>query len=415
MLLFELALAVLAGAAVCFLILRERINAQAKEIATLEPLRDENARLRASEGELRGRAATLDMARETLVQTFTAASSHALHANAESFLHLAGQRFRTLQSEAAGDIDQLVLPMRETLRRVEEQVGQVERERINAYASLNSEVRNLGSLAHKLSTALATPSARGRWGEVQLRRVVEMAGMSEHCDFSEQVTLPGPDTRLRPDLIIKLPNDRQIVVDSKVPLTSYMAACECTDEATRTLRLEDHARQVRDHLRKLGTKAYAAQLSFSPEFVVAFLPGEVFFSAALQADPELLEFGVQNNVILATPTTLIALLKAVAYGWRQEQFTRNAIEIRDLGAQLHDRIRVFSEFYDKVGSSLRSALGAYEKGRQSMETRLLATARKFEELGIARSSPLPEPLPLLDLALAIEDERLGDSGTAGRG
>jgi DNA recombination protein RmuC len=400
------------GAGICFLILRERVNAQSKQIASLEPLREDNARLRASEGELRGRVGTLELARETLVQTFAAASTQVLHANAESFLNLAGQRFKTLQSEASGEIDQLVLPMRETLKRVEQQVNQVERERINAYASLNSEVRNLGSLAHKLSTALATPTARGRWGEVQLRRVVEMAGMSEHCDFSEQVTLAGEDARLRPDLIIKLPNDRQIVVDSKVPLTSYMAACECTDEQVRGTHLEAHARQVRDHLRKLGTKAYAAQLSFSPEFVVAFLPGEVFFSAALQADPELLEFGVQNNVILATPTTLIALLKAVAYGWRQEQITRSAVEIRDLGAQLHDRIRVFSEYYEKVGASLRSALGAYEKGRQSMETRLLATARKFEELGVARSSPLPEPLPLLDLALAIEDETRTEAGRA---
>lgn len=421
MLFLQLVLAAAAGAAVCFLILRERLNAQHRELTELVPLREENARLRASEGELKGRIGTLEMARDSLTRAFGEASAQALRNNADAFLQLAGQRFRTLQAEAATDlakrqaeIDKLVMPLRDSLKRVEEQVQQVERDRVGAYASLTSEVKSLGAAALKLSTALSVPTARGRWGEVQLRRVVEMAGMMEHCDFAEQVTLSSADFRtLRPDLIIKLPNDRRIVVDAKVPLTGYMAACESSDEEVRREAFIEHAKQLRDHMRRLGTKAYATQLSVSPEFVIAFLPGEVFFSAALQADPELLEFGVQNNVILATPTTLIALLKAVAYGWRQEQLARTAMEIRDLGGQMHDRIRVFTEHYDKVGASLRSALAAYDRGRTSLETRLLSTARKFEELGVPQSSPLPEPLPLLGLGLGVDDEGGSDPGRGG--
>ncbi len=226
--------------------------------------------------------------------------------------------------------------------------------------------------------------------------------------------IAGAENRLRPDLIIQLPNEKQIVVDSKVPLTAYLAACELTEEGPRKLKLEEHARQIRAHLKALGSKAYSAQLQCSPEFVVAFLPGEIFFSAALQVDGELLEYGVQNNVILATPTTLIALLKAVAYGWKQEQMARNAQEIRRLGAELYGRIKVFTDHYEAIGRSLKNAVQAYEKGRSSMETRLLTTARKFEEFGIAPvSGALPDALPFTEELFGIDDERGGDSARSG--
>jgi DNA recombination protein RmuC len=414
-------LAFLAGVAVCYLVLRERINAQKKQIAEIPALREETARLQAALGEVRGRLETVEAAKNEMADAFRAASSRALQESSVEFLRLAEERFKRLQGDAAGDlggrqqaIQELVQPLRDALDKVEKQVDRVERERVGAYAVLTTQVRSLETEARKLATALASPSARGRWGEIQLRRVVELAGMLEYCDFVEQ-TVIGVETRLRPDLLIKLPNGKQIVVDSKVPLTAYLAACETTDEAERLRKLDEHARQIRTHLKLLGSKAYSSQLVCSPEFVVAFLPGEIFFSAALQADGELLEYGVQNNVILATPTTLIALLKAVAYGWKQEQLARNAQEIRNLGVQLYERVRIFAEHYEAVGKGLRNALSAYDKGRISMETRLLATARKLEEYGIAPASAgaLPQPLPFtedLELDLRVDDEGGSDAG-----
>jgi DNA recombination protein RmuC len=330
---------------------------------------------------------------------------------AGEFLTLAEERFKRLQGDAAGDLSELVNPLKDTLQRFEQQVNRVEVDRAGAYQSLTTEVRKLEQEARKLSTALSSPTARGRWGEIQLRRVVEIAGMIENCDFSEQATIQGGDSRFRPDLIIRLPNDKQIVVDSKVPLTAYLAACETSDESVRTAKLAEHARQIRGHLKSLGTKAYANQLPCSPEFVVAFLPGEIFFSAALQADPDLLEYGVENNVILATPTTLIALLKAVAHGWNQEKVARSAQEIRKLGAELYERIATFSSHYQQVGKSLQNAQTAYDKGRQSMEARLLVTARKFEELGVATSAgAIPEAL---SLDFGVDDESGSDAGRGG--
>jgi len=361
-------LSFLAGILLCYLFLRERMNSGAQMTQTLRDCTGE-------------------------------------------FLKLAEERFKRLQGDAAGDLSELVNPLKDTLQRFEQQVNRVEVDRAGAYQSLTTEVRKLEQEARKLSTALSSPTARGRWGEIQLRRVVEIAGMIENCDFSEQATIQGGDSRFRPDLIIRLPNDKQIVVDSKVPLTAYLAACETSDEAVRSAKLAEHARQIRGHLKSLGTKAYANQLPCSPEFVVAFLPGEIFFSAALQADPDLLEYGVENNVILATPTTLIALLKAVAHGWNQEKVARGAQEIRKLGAELYERIATFSSHYQQVGKSLQNAQNAYDKGRQSMESRLLVTARKFEELGVATSAgAIPEAL---SLDFGVDDESGSDAGRGG--
>ena len=413
-------LAVLVGAAFCYLVLRERIHALTKQLSHLEPLRQENTRLLSSLGEWKGRFETVEAAKSEMANAFRAASSDVLRDSSTQFLELANERFERLKGDSAHDlgrrqqaIQELVAPLREALDKVEQHVTKVEADRVGAYSVLTSQVKMLESETRKLGTALASPTARGRWGEIQLKRVVELAGMIAYCDFAEQPNIAGAETRLRPDLIIQLPNDKQIVVDSKVPLTAYLAACELTDEDARKLKLEEHARQIRAHLKSLGSKAYSAQLQCSPEFVVAFLPGEIFFSAALQVDNELLEYGVQNNVILATPTTLIALLKAVAYGWKQEQLARNAQEIRRLGVQLYDRIKVFADHYETVGKSLRSAVQAYDKGRNSMETRLLSTARKFEEFGIAPTGTgaLPEALPFTEeLGFGIDDEGGSDAG-----
>ncbi len=416
-------LAVAAGAAVCYLILRERINAQNIQVAQVAPLREENLKLHSLLSELRGRYDTVEAARTEMAQAFRAASSQVLRDNSTQFLELAQERFERLRGDSVHDlgrrqqaIQELVQPLRQALDKVEQHVTQVEADRLGAYSVLSSQVKMLETETRKLGNALASPTARGRWGEIQLRRVVELAGMIAYCDFAEQPNLVGGETRLRPDLIIQLPNEKQIVVDSKVPLTAYLAACELTDEAARRVKLEEHARQIRGHLKSLGSKAYSAQLQCSPEFVVAFLPGEIFFSAALQVDNELLEYGVQNNVILATPTTLIALLKAVAYGWKQEQLARNAQEIRRLGAQLYDRVKVFADHYETVGKSLRNAVQAYDKGRTSMETRLLATARKFEEFGIATTGTgaLPEALPFTgELGFGVDDEGGRNAGGDG--
>ncbi|MDE1171016.1 MAG: DNA recombination protein RmuC [Verrucomicrobium sp.] len=339
--------------------------------------------------------AALQDAQQRLSDSFKALSGEALAANNRSFLELAKENLEKFQEAARGDLEkrqisiqELVRPVRESLEKFEVKIGEIEKTRAGAYEGLRQHLENMGQSQERLrtetanlATALRSPSARGQWGELQLRRVVEMAGMLRHCDFLEQSVGGGENGRQRPDLIVKLPSQRTVVVDAKAPLSAYLEAIEAPNEEIRRQKLKEHARQIREHVTALSRKKYWEQFSPSPELVILFLPGEHFFGAALEHDPALIEDGVKARVLIATPTTLIALLQAVAYGWREEHLAENAQEVRDLGAELYGRFLTLVEHWNSLGKSLGQSMAAYNKATASLESRVLVSARKLKELG----------------------------------
>lgn len=282
----------------------------------------------------------------------------------------------------------------EPFEKIEARLREVEQARARAQGEVDATLRTLLAQTANLTAALKAPQVRGRWGEVQLKRVVEIAGMIEQVDFAEQATLRTGDGRLRPDMIVRLPNGRTVVVDSKAPLKAYLESVEAATEAERIAKLREHASQVRTHVARLAEKSYWRQLEMTPEFVVCFLPGETFFSAALEQDPELIEFGAANRVLLATPTTLIALLKAVAYGWNQEKLAEGAQEISQLGRALYERLATMSDHFAKLGDSLGASVRAYNQTVSSLESRVLSAARRFEELGAAGPKAIRQVDPI---------------------
>ncbi len=374
------------------------------------------------------RSAAAEDVRRQMAGEFAQLSAEALARNADQFLRLADTRLGESRQAADGDlarrqeaIEHLLGPIAEQLGRYDEGMQRLERERVRATAALTEQMRHLATSHDQLQketrslvTALRSPQTRGRWGELQLRRVVEMAGMLERCDFSEQVTTDGDAGRFRPDLVVHLPGGRNVAVDAKVPMQAFLDANESDDEGTRRLHLAAHGRQLKAHVDALARKEYWKRVDPSPEFVVAFVPGDPLLTAALEHEPGLMEYAVANHVLLATPTSLIALLRAVAYGWQQEALTDNARQVQVLGAQLYERISVLGDHMSGVGRSLTGAVSAYNRAVGSLEGRVLVTARRFADMGVvpAGERPLPEPEPVAAAARPLQATELtcGDPG-----
>ncbi len=354
--------------------------------------------------------AVLNEAKTNLSDAFKALSAEALKSNNQMFLEVAQATFEKLREGADGDllkrqtaIDQIVKPIQEGLLQFDSKIQTLEKARIGAYEGLNQQVKSLIESQHQLRSettnlvnALRTPQVRGRWGEIQLKRVVEMAGMLSHCDFKEQPVISSEEGMLRPDMIINLPGGKTLVVDAKVPLSAYLDGIESNDETIKQKKQQEHARRIREHMAQLSRKSYWEQFSEAPEFVVLFLPGEAFFSAALQEDPSLIELGVGQGVIIATPTTLIALLKAVSYGWKQEILAENSKKIGELGKALYKRIADMGGHFSQLGNNLRKSVESYNRSLGTLESRVLVSARRFEDLKVADANDVIPVIPPID-------------------
>ncbi len=375
----------------------------------LEDIEQMSARLKSQEALQQEREAAFELASARLTQAFSDISNRSLRANSDTFLKLAEQNLGTQQEKAKRELSErekaveaLVKPIRDALEASHRQISELEKARSEAYGGIKSQLeemqlnqKSLAKETQNLVKALRRPEVRGRWGEITLRRLVELAGMVEHCDFIEQVHTESDGQIIRPDMIVNMPDQRQLVVDVKTPLDAYLEAVEAPDDAQRKLGLERHAKNVRAHIRMLSTKAYWGQFEESPEFVILFIPGDQFLSAALAEEPDLIEYALSRQIILATPTSFVALLKAVAYGWRQLALAENAKEIRALAEDLYGRLATFVTHMNRVGRQLASSVENYNRAVGSLERSVLPGARKFTELGVHGKKDI-EKLETLD-------------------
>ncbi len=405
--------ALLIGVALGFLVasLRASGEKQALKIA----LESERVRREAEARSESERIASLEQAEARLRGAFDTLAGESLRANSEMFLRLARETMsrdhvvaENSLKERETAIAQLVAPLKAALERTENQVQSIERERRDAFTTLRTQLEGLAGghaqlqrETRNLVTALRRPEVRGRWGEMTLRRVVELAGMAEHCDFTEQLSLALEDGALRPDMVIHMPEKRTLVVDAKAPLDAYLEAIEAPTDEARGIALKRHAQHVETRVRQLGAKSYWAQFEHSPEFAVLFLPGDQFLSSALAERPDLLDAALKVGVILATPSTLIALLKTVAYGWRQADVAENAATIHEMGQELYRRLNSFISHLEKLGKQLNSAVGAYNSAVGSLERQVLPQARRFPELGVTPDAPLATMEPIAQLARPV--------------
>ena len=391
--------------------LQMQLDASHQQIAGVQAeLARRTAELEHERARSEERATAFEQTRQQLTGEFARLSTEALQKNNEQFLQLADTKLQETRQAAEGElakrqvaIEQLLKPIGEQLGKYEEGMQKLEVERKGAYATLTEQMKQLSTSHDQLQKetgnlvkALRAPQTRGRWGELQLRRVVEMAGMLEHCDFDEQVTSDADSGRLRPDMVVHLPGGKNVAVDAKVPMQAFLDANDADDESERRLHLASHGRQLKAHVDQLAKKEYWKRVDPSPEFVVAFIPGDPLLTTALEHEPGLMEYAVANHVLLATPTSLIALLRAVAYGWQQDRLADNAREIQSLGTQLYERISVLGDHMSAVGKGLNNAVGAYNKAVGSLETRVLVTARKFSAMGVVGDGEkdLPQPVPV---------------------
>ncbi|MAB59689.1 MAG: DNA recombination protein RmuC [Verrucomicrobiales bacterium] len=394
-----LIIGILSGFGIAYFLLSSAHGKTKQQLARVEAKYE--AELKAADEKLK----LLEEARDNLKDSFKALSADALSKNNESFIKLAEENLKKYQQSAKDDLEKrqqaiskTVEPVSQTLKTFSERVNKIEERRIESEGGIKKELEKLSEMHLRLDQstsslvkALRAPQVRGQWGEMHLRRTVEMAGMINYCDFEEQSSVETDEgQRQRPDMLIRLPNERRVVVDSKVPIAAYLDALETDSPESQSERMQAHARHLRTHIKDLSTKAYWSQFDNAPEFVVLFIPNEAIFSAALEEDPSLIELGVENKVILATPTTLIALLKAVAYGWQQEAITREAKEIAALGREIYDRLSVVIGHFVKLGKSIDQSVGNYNKAMNSVDSRLMVTARKFESLESASTETLPE-------------------------
>jgi len=404
------------------LIIEARADLERDLVAMRERVQAREAQLVARDREIEEKTASFAAVDKKFADTFKSLSSEALQASNQNFMDLARSVFDRYQnnlSHAATLQDQkfreLFTPLKESLVSVDSKISELERVRVGAYEGLKQQIHSLNETQMQLRgetsnlvRALRAPQTRGRWGEIQLRRVVEMAGMLNHCDFFEQQTVDTENGARRPDMVVRLPGGKSIVVDAKVPLMAYLEAIEQLDDNARRDKMLEHAAQVRRHMMQLSQKSYWDQFQPSPEFVVLFLPGEPFFSAALEADPSLLEAGVAQRVILATPTTLIALLRSVAYGWRQESLAANAQAISELGRQLYQRLSGLTGYMGDLGRQLGNAVGSYNKAIANLESRVLVSARKFEDLQADDPEKEIETLASIDLTAKLPEGLAAD-------